>query len=232
MARRARTCPCCCADSSSHVSTLGPISQSGLDVDGHGAVPDHEIAVDDVEVPLVEAFVPPLLALPVRMPEQHDAARADDGDHVLDDPERVGAVVERVAGVRDIEASGAEMIEQPFAGDPVCPHGRLQSGRTKHPVVLVRKRIDRDEADPLPGVTEAGVRHGAGADVEDRQALLWQALYLGAEDGIPQLGGGGEAKLAVARPLLGPGRAHQPRLPEGKLAAPPASPGPEAAADR
>ena len=57
-------------------------------------VPDEQAAIDDVEVPLVQAPVTSSLTLISAVFEYDDAARSHDVDHVGDDGEWIRAVVE------------------------------------------------------------------------------------------------------------------------------------------
>ena len=82
------------------------------------------------------------LALVPLVPEHDDPARAHDGDHVGDDPQWIGAVVERVARVRDVEPLWPEVLQE-------APH--LQRGssepadRARHHEAggRTRRRVDR-----------------------------------------------------------------------------------------
>jgi hypothetical protein len=81
------------------------------DIHLDGAVPEDQVFVDNIEVPLMEAFVSPLLALVSTMAEDDRASSAHNSDHIRDDREWVGTVVQGVGRVRNIEASRSEVLE-------------------------------------------------------------------------------------------------------------------------
>jgi hypothetical protein len=73
---------------------VGTAVERGADIHFDGVVPEEQAVVDHVDVPLVEAAVTRTLALVSLVPQEHDPAGAHDSDHVGDDFERVGAVIE------------------------------------------------------------------------------------------------------------------------------------------
>src|SRR4029450_13833626 len=96
---------------------------------------------------------------------------------------------------------------------------RIEPGLTEQALVLVGKRVDRDDRERLSRIAEAEPGHRARPHVEDRDLLGRIPFELGAYERIPDLRVGIQARLAVARPLLGPGGTHEPPGPEVDLAA-------------
>src|SRR5918994_7377046 len=117
--------------------------ERGADVDLAGVVPDEQAVVDHVEVPLVQPVVSRALPLVPLVPEEHDPARADDADHVGDDSERIGTVVQRVDRVCDVERTWAEVLEELFARDATRANRRFPPRPMEHGRLLAGGRVER-----------------------------------------------------------------------------------------
>src|SRR5438046_2563520 len=128
----------------------GRFTEQGVaDVHLAPRVTDHEGAVHHVEVPLMEAAVTFGHALVASVPQNDVAARPHHPDHVADDTHRVVGVVEGVVGVRYVESSPIEPLEQPLALTADGANGRRAAVLSEELIGVVGERVDGEASQPV-----------------------------------------------------------------------------------
>ena len=139
-------------------------------VDARVVAPHDEAPVLAAQVPLVESEVVLLLGFVRRVLEHRHAARLHDLDDLADGGGRVVAVVERVAGVGEIEHVLAELRRELLRVALLGPHRGLDAGPAEDSLVFVAERVDGGVLDRATGqlLADAADQTGAHVDHLDR----------------------------------------------------------------